>query len=499
MYFERALKLVEQLEQTSLHANAQSRLNAEQENIRQLDQKIREAIIKSRDIVEKAKAVAHKDENLSKYEQTIESLSHIESVFKSHQNHMDQTLAFFSRGQTDQAYEYVKKTTEEEENLTSSLEELLIDIEKFTHDASLATLKYEKDTFTWLLGLLLVNVLAGTGLGILIMRSIINPLNEAVHVAQTIATGDLTGHIAAVGNSELGRLLTAQDTMRGNLREMLELINSSTITLSGAAEELHVTTEQVAQGMQTNRTEVEQLATAMNEMTATVQEIAQNAADTASAAQNADQESNSSVTVVNQTISAIEGLANDITHAGQVINELEKDSENIGAVLDVIKSISEQTNLLALNAAIEAARAGEQGRGFAVVADEVKTLAQRTQESTQEIQDMISRIQSSAQNAVSVITTSSERAGQGVEQARQAGTSLGNIKQVITNISDMNTQIACASEEHSAVAEEINRNVVNINQITEQSADATSQTTAAISDLTRMANDLREQVARFRT
>ena len=219
--------------------------------------------------------------------------------------------------------------------------------------------------------------------------------------------------------------------------------------------------------------EVDKVATAMTQMSATVHEVARNATEAAEAAQRADEETSKGKMVVSQAIEAIDLLANEVNEAAQVIHRLEQDSDEIGAVLDVIRGIAEQTNLLALNAAIEAARAGEQGRGFAVVADEVRTLAQRTQQSTQEIQNMIERLQSGAQDAVKAMEQGRSRAQVGVEQAAEAGTSLETIAQAVGTISDMNTQIATAAEEQSVVAEEINLNIVTISDMADKIASDT--------------------------
>jgi methyl-accepting chemotaxis protein len=202
--------------------------------------------------------------------------------------------------------------------------------------------------------------------------------------------------------------------------------------------------------------------------------------------------------VIDKVINAIGDLAKEVEKAAGVIQQLEGESKNIGSVLDVIKSIAEQTNLLALNAAIEAARAGEQGRGFAVVADEVRTLAGRTQESTSEIEEMITRLQSGANNAVKVMEEGKDMTQVGVEQAASAGEALQTINEAVTKISDMNTQIASAAEEQSAVTEEINRSIVNINQVAEQSATGAGHVASASDDLARLAEQLKGLVENFK-
>lgn len=257
-------------------------------------------------------------------------------------------------------------------------------------------------------------------------------------------------------------------------------------------------TSQTQQAVSRQRAETEQVATAINQMSATVLEVAHNANHAAEAAQNADQEAIAGREVVNETMQAINGLAGEVDRAAEVISKVESDSANIGSVLDVIRGISEQTNLLALNAAIEAARAGEQGRGFAVVADEVRSLASRTQASTQEIQQMIEILQSGARKAVSVMDGGKVQAKNGVEHAQRAQESLSRITSAVSTITDMNTQIAGAAREQTTVADEINQSIVNISQIADQSLDGTRQTNDTSDRLSQLAEQLRGQANRFR-
>ncbi|NHZ69797.1 MAG: methyl-accepting chemotaxis protein, partial [Thermotogales bacterium] len=257
-------------------------------------------------------------------------------------------------------------------------------------------------------------------------------------------------------------------------------------------------TSTTREGVQRQKSEIDQVATAMTEMAATVQEVARNAATAAGAARDANEEAGSGKRVVKETIQAINSLAGEVQSASDVINQLAADSEAIGGVLDVIRGIAEQTNLLALNAAIEAARAGEQGRGFAVVADEVRTLAQRTQTSTQEIQSMIEKVQSGARNAVNVMESGREQAAGSVSKAGEAGTSLETINSAVSAINDMNMQIASAAEEQSAVAEEINRNIVNIGIVADETADGSNKIANANEDLVRLGGQLQSIVSMFK-
>ena len=329
-------------------------------------------------------------------------------------------------------------------------------------------------------------------------RLIGSQLKVLVNKVETVAAGNLTVEIQQRTQDEIGDLFGSFGRMVANLRTIIGDVTGSTAQLTSAAEEMSAVTEQTSQGVKQQQTETDQIATAMNEMSATVQDVARNAAAAAQAAHQADEQASNGKQVVTQTIEAIDALAGEVEKAGQVIQKLEGDSISIGAVLDVIKGIAEQTNLLALNAAIEAARAGEQGRGFAVVADEVRTLAQRTQQSTQEIRHMIESLQSGAKNAVQVMLGGKRQAQMSVEQAAKAGAALETITRAVATITDMNTQIASAAEEQSAVAEEMNRNIVNISQVANQTAEGAYQTATGSSEVASLAGRLQAAMGQFK-
>lgn len=360
-----------------------------------------------------------------------------------------------------------------------------------------ATINNARNTILIIGGIVLVLSLF---IASLIAKGIGRPLCAAVEAMNEIAQGegDLTRRLDDSGKNEISRLAGAFNQFAEKVRLMVSQVSASTAQLAAAAEQVSAITEETNRGVQRQQSETSQVVAAVNEMAATVQEVARHANEAATAATNADSASAEGKSVVINTMKSIENLSAEINKAASVISKLETDSENIGSVLDVIKGIAEQTNLLALNAAIEAARAGEQGRGFAVVADEVRTLASKTQKSTQEIQTMIEQLQTGAQSAVKVMAESINRAEESVSKAANAGSSLETITKAVSMIRDMNDQIATAAEEQSAVAEEINRNIVSISDVIDQTADGSKQTSIASGELARLAVQLQQLVGQFR-
>jgi len=321
---------------------------------------------------------------------------------------------------------------------------------------------------------------------------------EAVVNAMTaMAKGDLTKRSDVFGQDEFAWMSWEYTKARKGFIDVVKGILSSSSHLAAAAEELSTITMQGSQGISRQQGEIQQVATSMEEMSATVSEVAKNAANAATEAAEADKQAKNGSNVVKHTVNTINSLADEVKRTATVIERLKGDCISIGTVLDVIRGIAEQTNLLALNAAIEAARAGEQGRGFAVVADEVRTLASRTQQSTQEIQEMIERLQTGSNEAVSAMEKGRVKATDSVEQAAKAGQALEAITSVVDRIKSMNMQIAGAAEEQSATTEEVNRNIVSISDVAEESAQAAQKTASSSDDLARLAVELQQQVAKF--
>ncbi|WP_415764183.1 methyl-accepting chemotaxis protein [Pseudomonas sp. ZB1P45] len=331
----------------------------------------------------------------------------------------------------------------------------------------------------------------------LLTRSIVTPLNRALQAAENIAGGNLTKTIDIDGKDEPARLLGALSTMQTNLRKTIEQIAGSATQLGAAAEELSTVTQEASRGLQQQNNEIEQAATAVNEMTAAVEEVARNAVSTSEASNQSTQAAREGRDRVVETVGAIQTMTHDVQNTSVMIEGLAAQGRDIGKVLDVIRAIAEQTNLLALNAAIEAARAGEAGRGFAVVADEVRALAHRTAQSTQEIEKMVAGIQNGTGQAVSSMQQSNQRTQSTLEMARAAGVALEQITQSIQLINERNLVIASASEEQAQVSREVDRNLVNIRDLATQSAAGANQTSAATHELSRLAVDLNAMVARF--
>jgi methyl-accepting chemotaxis protein len=331
-----------------------------------------------------------------------------------------------------------------------------------------------------------------------ITRQIVIPLNQTLKVAERIAAGDLTHNLASNRQDELGQLQRAIQSMTQGLRELIGGISDGVTQIASAAEELSAVTEQTSAGVNSQKVETDQVATAMNEMTATVQEVARNAEEASEAALAADQQAREGDKVVGEAIAQIERLAKEVGNSTEAMGELKRESDKIGSVLDVIKSVAQQTNLLALNAAIEAARAGEAGRGFAVVADEVRSLAQRTQKSTEEIEELIVGLQNGTQQVATIMDNSRTLTDSSVELTRRAGGSLESITRTVSTIQAMNQQIAAAAEQQSAVAEEINRSVLNVRDVSEQTSAASEETAASSVELARLGTHLQMLVGRFK-
>ncbi|WPC28850.1 methyl-accepting chemotaxis protein [Pseudomonas moraviensis] len=357
----------------------------------------------------------------------------------------------------------------------------------------------KSDTF----GMAMVGlIIAGIGLLViwLVGHGIARPLKQMVAMLDDIAQGegDLTRRLSSDRSDELGSIAKGFNTFLGKLQAMITQVVTSVQSVSDSSEHTADIAIRTNIGVQKQMAEIDQVATAVQEMTATAQDVARNATQAAQAASHADQAASQGMQIVRDTSNSIGVLAVEIGKAVDVVQTLAKDSENINAILTAIRGIAEQTNLLALNAAIEAARAGEQGRGFAVVADEVRNLAQKTQKATEEIQTMIQQLQQGTRDVVRVMEDSQSRTDESVQHAAKAAEALETITQAVSVINDMNTQIASAAEEQSAVADDINRNVINIGQVANEVAGGADESSSASAGLTKLAEQQRRLINQFK-
>lgn len=332
----------------------------------------------------------------------------------------------------------------------------------------------------------------------LVNRNIINPITILIEHVARLSQGKIGKPVDASRADELGRLATAANILRDFLADTFARLRQGTSNLDSASGELHAIATLMAEGTRDQFSRTDQVATAIHEMSATAQEVSRHAAEAAQAANAADDSARQGETVMRSTIGTITQMSNQISSTADVIRRLEGDSARIGKVLEVIRGIADQTNLLALNAAIEAARAGEAGRGFAVVADEVRTLAQRTSESTAEIHQIIDTVQTGASNAVHAIENGQAHSKKGLEQVTQAGQMLQHITAAIEAIRDMNRQIATAAEEQTAVAEDISRNITEITMIATRNQENVERTETASQNLHGLSAQLSEVTHRLK-
>ncbi|KPW88062.1 Methyl-accepting chemotaxis sensor y transducer [Pseudomonas syringae pv. coryli] len=384
------------------------------------------------------------------------------------------------------------------ETLQTAVDELVqMNIEQADSLGADAMASYQSG-FTFTVVIIIASLIITIILAVLLTRSIVTPLKSLLSVNERIASGDLRGDIPVTGDDEFSELQRSTLAMQKNLRQTIGLIGNSSQQLASAAEEMNSITVQSSTGLGRQNQEIEQAATAVNEMTAAVDEVARNAA----AASDAAKESNASTVRgaerVASTVTAIEKLSATVLATSADVQRLAGQSNDISKVLAVIRTIAEQTNLLALNAAIEAARAGEQGRGFAVVADEVRALAHRTQQSTQEIEQMIGAVLEGSEQATRSMQESCMGAQDTLGIAHEAGAALDDIARRIEEINDMNTLIATASEEQAQVARSIDHNLISIRDLSVQSTEGANQTSLASGELSRLAIEMNGVVTRFK-
>ena len=412
-----------------------------------------------------------------------------------------QVLELVRQGQMDQAVDLLKSTEHPHwQQVRITLQKL---VAKELAEAQAMRLEMVEDREKFVTRALLfasAAVLFGGLVALLSLLDVRSSFARIIGATEDLASGegDLTRRLPEEGRDEFSTLSGAFNRFVEKIRQLVQRVAGTGSQLQQAAESMTNTSLRTREKMDLQEGKIEEVATAMNQMTATVERVAQNAVDASAAARSADQEAQSGNQVVNEVVQAINELASEVGNTSQMILSLKDNAEQIGSVLDVIRGIAEQTNLLALNAAIEAARAGEQGRGFAVVADEVRTLASRTQESTEEIQSMIEKLQQGANDAVSAMQSGQQKTEFTVQRAGSAGAALAAITEAVSRIAEMNAHIAHAAEEQSTVARDINRNVSEIHGLSTDAVSGAEQAAEASKALQTMAEELQQAIRVFK-
>ena len=461
------------------------------------------------DVQRKSKAVINDSrsqllQQLSTYKAQVSTpqegllVDNLERSIATYTNILDQVIAKIEARQAADAYAILSEQLAPEGSKLDGHLRALITYSQQGADAAAkdAAILYER-TQLIVVAIIVASLILTLVLAMTLTRSIVGPIQQALGVARTIASGNLTTPIVYQGKDEPAQLLAALATMQDNLRATIRGISDSSQQLASAAEEMSSVMEESTRSLQAQNDEIELAATAVTEMSAAVDEVASNAVSTSEASRASDADSQHGHQQVTETIESIQGLVSEVMHASTQAQGLATQAQDISKVLEVIRGIAGQTNLLALNAAIEAARAGEAGRGFAVVADEVRSLAQRTQDSTQEIEEMISGIQTGTQDTVGAMQNSAHRAEQTLQRASGAGQALEKITAAISQINQRNLVIASAAEQQSLVAREVDRSLVSIRDLSTQTAAGATQTSAASQELSRLAVDLNGLVTRF--
>ncbi|MCF5650909.1 HAMP domain-containing protein [Pseudomonas syringae] len=410
----------------------------------------------------------------------------------------DQVTALIRKNAANEALAYLSANVTP---VTRLLDDAVNGLVQMNIDEAANSGKESEDSYqsglTFVIFIIAAATLATIVLAVLFTKSIVAPLRDMLRVNDTIAKGDLRSVITVTGKDEFSDLMRSTQVMQNNLRDTIKLIGDSSTQLASAAEEMNAVTEESSKGLLRQNNEIDQAATAVNQMTAAVDEVARNAAAASDAAKASDQSTRTGAARVTSTVDAIEKLSKTVQNTSADVERLAVQSKDISKVLEVIRTIAEQTNLLALNAAIEAARAGEQGRGFAVVADEVRALAHRTQTSTQEIEKMIGDILTGTAQATKAMSESCDQADGTLTIAHEAGAALTLIAKAINEINEMNLMIATASEQQAQVARSVDGNLMSIRDLSIQSATGANQTAAASSELSVLAADMNKLVARF--
>ncbi|WP_431702048.1 methyl-accepting chemotaxis protein [Pseudomonas sp. BR20] len=422
----------------------------------------------------------------------------LDQIWPTYTSSSERIMSMLDNGQVEQARAQLNSTNNELFRQARELIRVMIESNnRQIKEGAVAAEDLRSSALTWMISGIVLAFIIAIIVGVLITRLITRPIAQAVENAQRIAKGDLTHAITTDRTDEAGQLLMALSDMQGGLKSTLMEIANASDQLASAAEELSAVTDESTRGLTRQNDEIQQAATAVNQMTAAVDEVASNAVSTSEASRQATAEAEDGRQQVEQAVSGMSSMVVEINDSTQSVADLADQVREIGKVIDVIRGIADQTNLLALNAAIEAARAGEQGRGFAVVADEVRALAHRTQISTVDIEKMIGEVQAGADGAVAAMNKSLTWANNTQTLAQNAGQALERITASVSSINERNLVIASASEEQAQVAREVDRNLLNIQDLSTQTAAGAHQTNASSQDLSRLATSFNMLVSKF--
>lgn len=495
---EGALLIESALSRSGIQGRNVPSLDQVQQRLNEMDEAIRNELGQARAILNTALSHAYTEELRVMETEMLAKLDLLEQHHQSYEQHRNELLNAVREGHTEGLAGKANEFEQELTRLNKETEAFLISVEKLTEHALITAEKEELAAFQGMLVSAVLFLLVGSVLGVAVSLNVIRPLKAAVAIANRMGDGDFSNQIKSQSKDETGQLLEAMDQMSEQLKGMLNEVRVSSDQLNCSATELQKVSDDSHSEISHQNRSTEQMAVAIEEMVATHKEMAENTVRASNAAEQASQEVASGARLVERNRQAMSQLVNKVNDAAESLHQLKHYSDNIGGILDVIRDIANQTNLLALNASIEAARAGEQGRGFSVVADEVRTLAQRTQNSIEEIQSLIEHLQTGAESAVLQMDQSRKFVSGNADQARQLDGSLSNIMAAISTINDMNTQIAAASDQQLAAAEEVHKNVEGISCSADRIMDSSCHSSEASRQLTQLAQSMDAHVGRFK-
>jgi len=447
------------------------------------------------------------EENLSKLDPMITSdrgkqlFAQLREAIAAYHKILDRLVELQRTGKTEEATKllFQPQTVALRDQMTKSVSDFVDVAEKLKQASRDEESAAESQTKTLVLTLAILGVVIGLVIATFIARSVTGAIARMVDLIQELAANNLSiADMEITSEDEIGKASTALNQMKNNLREMIQSIAGTAEHVASASEELSSSATLQAQGAETQKDQTAQVATAMQEMSSTVLQVSENSSKAAEASRQAAETARKGGGIVDDTLAKMQAIAQSVSSTAKKVEELGKSSDQIGHIIGVINDIADQTNLLALNAAIEAARAGEQGRGFAVVADEVRKLAERTTTATKEIAQMIQTVQTETKTAVAAMEEGRKQVDEGVTTTAQAGESLKEIIHTSENVGGMITQIATAAVEQSSATEEINQNMESIAKLVKEAADGAQQSAKACQDLSGLALDMQKLVSTFR-